>query len=45
VTGFGRNIFNERFLLDAGNTGGAFGTPTFIRGLPALYGLELTLRY
>ncbi len=45
VTGFGRNIFNERFLLDAGNTGGVFGTPTFIRGLPALYGVELTLRY
>jgi iron complex outermembrane receptor protein len=45
VTGFGRNIFNERFLIDAGNTGAVFGTPTFIRGLPALYGLELTLRY
>lgn len=45
VTGFGRNIFNERYLLDAGNTGGVFGTPTFIRGLPALYGVELTIRY
>ncbi|MFN7176029.1 MAG: TonB-dependent receptor [Thermaurantiacus sp.] len=45
VTGFGRNIFNERYLLDAGNTGDVFGTPTFIRGLPALYGIELTLRY
>ena len=45
VSGFGRNIFNERYLLDAGNTGGVFGTPTFIRGLPALYGVELTFRY
>ena len=31
IVGFARNLFDEEFLIDAGNTGGAFGIPTFIR--------------
>ncbi len=40
-----RNAFNEDYLLDAGNTGGAFGIPTFIPGEPRFYGIQLTARY
>ncbi len=45
LAGFIRNAFDEDFLLDAGNTGGAFGIPTFIPGEPRFYGIQLTARY
>ncbi|QDX26713.1 TonB-dependent receptor [Sphingomonas suaedae] len=42
---FGRNLSDEEYLLDAGNTGGAFGIPTFIPAEPRFYGIELTGRF
>lgn len=45
VAGFVRNAFNEDYLLDAGNTGGAFGIPTFIPAEPRFYGIQLTARF
>ncbi|WP_137681354.1 TonB-dependent receptor [Aurantiacibacter suaedae] len=44
LAGFVRNLSNEDYLLDAGNTGGAFGYPTFIPAEPRFYGIELTAR-
>ncbi|MCS6986369.1 MAG: TonB-dependent receptor [Sphingomonadaceae bacterium] len=44
VAAFARNALDREYLLDAGNTGGAFGFPTFIRALPGLYGIEVGLR-
>nr|WP_321360381.1 TonB-dependent receptor [uncultured Hyphomonas sp.] len=32
----GENIFDEEFLIDVGNTGGAFGLSTIIRGKPQM---------
>ncbi len=45
ITGFARNLLDRAYLIDAGNTGGAFGTPTFIAGEPRLYGVEISARY
>ena len=45
VIGYATNLFNQRYLMDAGNTGGAFGIPTFIRGLPRLFGIEAVVRF
>ncbi len=45
LAGFLRNAFDEDFLLDAGNTGGGFGIPTFIPGEPRFYGAQLTARF
>jgi iron complex outermembrane receptor protein len=45
VAGFIRNAFDEDYLLDAGNTGGSFRTPTFIPGEPRFYGAQLTARF
>ncbi|WP_066482769.1 MULTISPECIES: TonB-dependent receptor [unclassified Sphingomonas] len=45
IAGFIRNAFDEDYLLDAGNTGGAFGIPTFIPAEPRFYGVQLTARY
>ena len=45
IAGFIRNAFDEEYLLDAGNTGGAFGIPTFIPAEPQFYGVQLTARF
>ncbi|MEL6667133.1 MAG: TonB-dependent receptor [Pseudomonadota bacterium] len=45
IAGFIRNAFDEDYLLDAGNTGGAFGIPTFIPAEPRFYGIQVTARF
>jgi outer membrane receptor protein involved in Fe transport len=45
VGGFVRNLGNRHYLLDAGNTGGTFGTPTYIAGEPRMYGIEASARF
>ncbi|MBR0553461.1 TonB-dependent receptor [Sphingomonadaceae bacterium LXI357] len=42
---FARNLTNRHYLLDAGNTGGGFGYPTFIPAEPRFYGVELTANF
>lgn len=43
--GFARNLLNKRYLLDAGNTGGGFGDPTYIAGEPRFYGVEVGAKF
>lgn len=38
---FGANLTDEQYLIDAGNTGGAFGLPTFIAGAPRTFGVRI----
>ncbi|MFK3888209.1 TonB-dependent receptor [Sphingomonas sp. NPDC079357] len=45
VGAFARNLTDKRYLLDAGNTGGGFGVPSYIAGEPRFYGLEVSARY
>ncbi|WP_211276768.1 TonB-dependent receptor [Erythrobacter tepidarius] len=45
IAGFIRNATGEDYLLDAGNTGGAFTIPTFIPAEPRFYGIQLTARF
>ncbi|CAA9510163.1 MAG: TonB-dependent receptor [uncultured Sphingomonadaceae bacterium] len=45
VGGFVRNAFDEEYLIDAGNTGGGFGIPTYIAGEPRFYGIEASVRF
>lgn len=45
ISGFMRNATNKNYLLDAGNTGGAFGIPTYIPAEPRFYGVQLTGRF
>lgn len=42
---FGSNLTDEKYLIDAGNTGAAFGLPTFIAGAPRLYGVRLGVNF
>lgn len=39
------NVLDEEFIIDGGNTGGAFGIPTFIAGPPRFYGGGLRVRF
>lgn len=45
IAGYVRNATNEKYLLDAGNTGGGFNDPTYIPGEPRFYGVQLTGRF
>lgn len=45
VAGFVSNLLDKDYIIDAGNTGGAFGIPTFIRGNPRLGGVEFSTRF
>ena len=45
VVAYARNLLDEDYLLDAGNTGGAFGIPTFIPAEPRLFGVQVSTRF
>jgi len=42
---YGNNLTDKDYLIDAGNTGRLFGTPTFIQGLPRTYGVSVSGRF
>lgn len=39
------NLFDNEYLVDAGNTGGSFGNPTFVAGPPRFVGLEFNMAF
>ncbi|WP_369619938.1 TonB-dependent receptor [Pseudoalteromonas distincta] len=45
VSVFASNLLDKEYLVDAGNTGGGFGNPTFVAGAPRFVGIELTLGF
>jgi outer membrane receptor protein involved in Fe transport len=45
IEAFVKNLFDQTYIKDAGNTGDGIGLPTFIAGEPRLYGLEVSARY
>ena len=45
LLGYATNLLDRNYLIDAGNTGGAFGIPTFIRAQPRLFGVEGVYRF
>lgn len=45
IAGFARNLTNKDYLLDAGNTGGAFGIPTFVPAEPRFYGVQASVKF
>ena len=45
IEGFVDNLFDKKYIKDAGNTGDALGMATFIPGDPRTYGIQLTARF
>jgi len=44
IEAFVDNAFDEKYIMDAGNTGDGLGMPTFIAGAPRFYGVALSFR-
>ena len=44
LEGFITNLFDQKFIKDAGNTGDSLGLPTFIAGEPRMIGAALSLK-
>ncbi len=42
ITLIARNLLDKQYIIDAGNTGGAFGIPTFIAGAPRFLTLQVS---
>lgn len=42
---YGKNVFDTQYLLDAGNTGQIWGSPTFISAAPAMFGVGMKLGF
>lgn len=38
---FAHNLFDEKYLISAGNTGSLFGIPTFVPAIPRTFGLKI----
>ena len=45
LEGYVENLLDEEYIVDAGNTGGGFGIPTFIAGPPRFFGGGITVRF
>lgn len=39
------NLFDKQYLIDAGNTGGSFGIPTYIAGSPRTWGVTGSMHF
>ncbi|BBC70997.1 TonB-dependent receptor [Altererythrobacter sp. B11] len=45
VEAFVENLFDQEYIMDAGNTGDSLGLPTFIAGAPRFYGISASFRF
>lgn len=45
IGAYGKNILNEKYIIDAGNSGNAIGFPTFIAGNPAVFGGQIKIGF
>ncbi len=41
ISAFGKNIFDTKYLIDAGNTGDAIGMPSYVGGTRATFGIQI----
>ena len=45
VEGYAQNLLDKEYIIDAGNTGGGFGIPTYIAGAPRYFGGGVKVRF
>ncbi|MCL2737967.1 MAG: TonB-dependent receptor, partial [Bacteroidales bacterium] len=45
VSFFCNNVTDKNYIISAGNTGMMFGVPTFVPGLPRMFGAKLSWRW
>lgn len=45
ISAFGKNVFNEKYIVDAGNTGYQINYPTFVAGSPSVFGVQVKVGF
>jgi outer membrane receptor protein involved in Fe transport len=45
IGAYAKNILDEKYIIDAGNSGNAIGFPTFIAGNPAVFGGQIRIGF
>ncbi|MDO4165300.1 MAG: TonB-dependent receptor, partial [Bacteroides sp.] len=45
ISAFGKNVLNEKYLIDAGNSGNQIGFPTFVAGSPSVFGVAVKVGF
>jgi outer membrane receptor protein involved in Fe transport len=45
ISTYGKNVLNEKYIIDAGNSGNSIGFPTFIAGNPAVFGAQVKIGF
>jgi outer membrane receptor protein involved in Fe transport len=45
IGAYGKNILNEQYIIDAGNSGNTIGFPTFVAGNPAVFGAQFKIGF
>lgn len=45
VSTYGKNAFDEKYIIDAGNSGNTIGMPTFIGGSPSQFGVQVKVGF
>lgn len=45
ISAFGKNVFNEKYIVDAGNSGNQINFPTFVAGSPSVFGIQVKVGF
>lgn len=45
ISAYGKNVFNEKYLVDAGNSGNQIGYPTYVAGAPSVFGVQVKVGF
>lgn len=45
ISAYGRNVLNEKYIVDAGNSGRNINFPTYVSGAPSVFGVMLKVAF
>lgn len=45
ISAFGKNVFDEKYIVDAGNSGKKIGYPTFVGGSRSVFGVQFKIGF
>ncbi len=45
ISAYGKNVFDKKYIVDAGNTGYLINFPTFVAGSPSVFGVQVKIGF
>ena len=45
ISTYGKNTFDKKYIIDAGNSGNTIGMPTFVGGSPSQFGVQVKIGF